>query len=67
MKYKIVVFAYDFPHMKSYDMLKIFHKLKLDPIVICAPFEVLKNRVNSHINFPLVESQQTLCKRYNFK
>jgi len=67
MKYKILVFAYDFPHMKSHDMLKIFHEFKLDPIVICSPFTLLKKKIVSKIEFPSIESQKNLCKKFNFK
>lgn len=67
MKYKILVFSYDFPHIKSYDMLRIFHKFKLNPIVICSPFSLLKKKSNSKIKFPSIENQKELCERYDFK
>ncbi len=67
MKYKILVFAYDFPHVKSHDMLKIFNEYKLDPVVICSPFIKIKKKINSSIEFPLIDSQKDLCKKFKFK
>ena len=67
MKYKVLVFAYDFPHIKSHDMLKIFHEYKINPVVICSPFTLLKKKNVSKYEFPTIENQKDLCKKYNFQ
>ena len=66
MKYKLAVFCYDFPHLKSELVIKTLFNLKIrDVIVIAAPKVVLgfKNNLSSFPSLPKTDTNlRDLCK-----